>query len=137
MVLRGRKSFLLSVYRSTRRSKNDFLQARVFARFEQIDKTENIDAGIEGRIRHGMTHVHLRRVMAENFRFDLFETCCRAALRNIDLVQFCFGIEVRRLPGGKIIEDMHLVTALQIRIDNVGPDKPRAPCDNDFHAFCS
>ena len=78
-----------------------------------------------------MAHIHLRGVMAQNIRFDLLDQRNALAVGNVDLVQRRLGVEIRFLAGREVIEDMHLVTVLDISIDNVRGDKAGAAGNDD------
>src|SRR5262245_56028236 len=45
------------------------------------------------------------------------------------------GIDIGQFSGREVVEDVHLMTALQKSIYDMRGDKPRAAGDNYFHAF--
>jgi hypothetical protein len=75
--------------------------------------------------------------MAQDIGPDLLEPKHGFAIGDIHLMDHGLRVDVRLLTGGKIVEDMNLVTALDESIDDMRSDKPGPARNYDFHAFGS
>ena len=84
-----------------------------------------------------MTHIHLRRVMVQDIRLNLLDQSSRFFFRYVDPVQCGLGININVLAGREVIDDMHFMTTIQVGVDNMGSDKPRATGNGYFHALFS
>src|SRR5207237_8008952 len=102
-----------------------------------IEEAENIDPRVKRWIGHGTTHVHLRRVMVQYVGFDLPDQPGGFRLCDIQRVNRGPMIEILFLTRRKIINDMNLVSLVDVSVDNMRSTEPRTAGNNDFHAFDS
>src|SRR5258706_1202771 len=135
MAFRRRKNLLLAVYRAAGRREHNFFHAGVLAPFQKIDETKNVHPRIERGISNGSAHIHLRRVMTKRIRLDFLNQSDRFAVGDVDDMQIRLEIEIDFLTGREIIEDMHLMAALDVGIANMRGDEAHAACDNNFHLY--
>src|SRR5205807_1909870 len=104
---------------------------------KHIDEAENIDPRVKRWIGHGTTHVHLRPVMVQYVGFDLPDQPGGFRLCDIQRVNRGPMIEILFLTRRKIINDMNLVSLVDVSVDNMRSNEPRTAGNNDFHAFDS
>ena len=135
MLFVGGERILLAVNRSSGRGKHHALQSVLARGLDQVQKSDDINLRVEGRIRDGAPHVHLRGHMINRLgplaRDDLAH---RGRVAKIHLMQPRLRIDLMALAGRQIVEDRDIACALfDQRIDRMRPDKARAAGYENSH----
>jgi hypothetical protein len=99
---------------------------------EHAHRPDDVDVRVEVRTFHGDAHVRLRREVEARVRPRLVEDAVRVRA-DVRLVERGTVREVLALPGGEVVEDVHLVGAGEQRLDDVRADEARTSCDHGPH----
>ncbi len=73
VILGGRELALLAVDRASGRGEDDLFYVVLDAVFEQPQRSQHVDVGVEVRLPDRAPHVHLGRLVAERLRAELLE----------------------------------------------------------------
>ena len=92
-----------------------------------IQHPENIYRSVILRVCHGFSHVHLCGVVVNDLDICSFKDSFEGRVLNVHFVELCFWVDVFDPSTRKIVHDDHVVTCLNVRIDDVGAYKSRAP----------
>src|SRR2546423_14210818 len=97
---------------------------------------KDIDFGIEHRLYDTASQIHLRGVVIDVVGALGFEDLAHClVVPNVSVVKPRSRIEVFDGSAGKIINDHHIQTLLEICIDNMGCNKPSSPSYQSLHAL--
>src|SRR3954466_2778344 len=80
-----------------------------------------------------MTGTHLRSMVIDHIRTLLQDQADESWRRNIQIECSRPGIEVRSFTGREIINDDHLMSEIDISINDMRGNKPGPTRDNDLH----
>ena len=99
---------------------DELLHALAARRFQQIDRTDDIDLGVEGRLAHRSAHVGQGRLVTD----DLWLRRPKSAryplwVADVGLIERRSRVEVGQLAGAEVVQNGHLVACGHIGIDDV------------------
>jgi hypothetical protein len=100
---------------------------------EHAHRPDHVHLGVDVRLLDRDAHVDLRREVKARLGLHLVEDalCVRA---DVTLVQGRSVRNVFALPGGKVVEEVHLVAAREQAVGDVRADKARPPGHDGAHA---
>ena len=115
------------------------LDARRARGLEHVDRALDVDARVGGGVGHRLAHVDLRAEVEDASGF----TRSTSSTHRVGVADVCLdelgaaarerAVEVLAPAGREVVDDGHLVAALEQRVDEVRADEAGAACDECPH----
>ena len=128
----ARRAVALAVDRAAGGGEDD-LRARAARRLEHLHGADDVDRGVVLGARDRGHHVGLRGEVEDDVGLAELEAVADVALRR----SVGRGVQVLALAGREVVDDDHLVAALDETVDEVRPDEPGATGYDRPHASVS
>jgi hypothetical protein len=133
MGLRRREHILLSVDRPACAAEDEAFYVGHTAGFQQVEKSYDVDIGVESGIGNRPPNVHLCSEMADNIGTFFSNDLCRCFGSNVEFYQSSTVVKIGRFAGREIVECDDLVARIGERSAHMRTDESSAPCYYDFH----
>jgi len=134
VVLVCRELFLLSVYGAAAGSENEAFNAVARAALQEIEKTDDVDRSVMGRIGGRFAHAHLCRMVGDNLGFFAFQHLVQSVIvPDIRLVKRNLSGHVGRAAGRQIVDDDRLMAKGNQPVGNCRSDKAGAAGHQNLH----
>ena len=127
------EGLLLAVDRTARGDEHDATDTRLARGLEEVDRAEDVDAGVEERVRHRAADVHLCGVVVQHVGSLVAEELGRPWVLDVEGMEARPWIQVLPVPGGEIVHHDHVVPGREVGIHHVRPDEPRPAGHEDLH----
>jgi hypothetical protein len=96
----------------------------------EVDAAEDVDLGVADRLSGADRDAGLRRLMADHVRPEAADDFVQAlAIADVELRELRRGGDVRPLARAEIVDDEHLMAALDRRVRDVTTDEARSTRD--------
>jgi hypothetical protein len=135
-VLRGRR-VALAVDRAARRGEDD-PRAVAGGGVQHADGPDDVDLGVEGGPLDGHAHVGLRGEVEARLRPHFVKDGVDCVpVTDVGDRQADVLVEVLAPPAREVVDDQHLVSAGDERVDDVRADEAGSPCHDRPHSALS
>src|SRR5688572_6038344 len=119
MRLWNRVDFLLAVDSPTGRRKHHLSYTMLDRLLQHIQRTKDIHLGIEDRIFHRFSHVHLCSKMHDNIGPLVAKYPFKPPTLDIELEETRSTIDISPLPSGQIVHNSNLMSFLDKTVDQM------------------
>ncbi len=99
---------------------------------EKVDGAEDVDPGVEERLRHRAADVDLCRLMEDDLRTGLLHDRGQLIV-DVRLDEGCVLRNLGAPSAGEVVEDGHGIAAAHQSLSEMGADESGAPGDEDSH----
>ena len=117
------------------------MRSTAMRRCQHVDRPQHVDLGVGSRVLDGVTYVDLRGHVEHELWPQLLEhRSQRGGVAHIDFVQHCARCgrpgEVLTLARDQRVDDRHLISTRDQRVDQIRPDEAGAAGYETAHVSC-
>jgi len=120
------KDLWVAVQRTAGGRVDELLDAASPGRFQEAQRTENVNVAIVEWVFSRFGDTHLGRQMEHYVRLFPLEDLGDRRLSDVQVVKRCGRVQVFQLAGAQVVDDDHLVVQGKKPVNQVGADEPGA-----------